>query len=497
MKALFIVPYNCDLIHAVSVPLGLISIATFLNANGHEAKIIDLSVEHINVHHSINEFNPDIIGITLGSIKHLNGATHITKKIKAKHSIPIVWGGSFVDCAEPELIFRDGKADYISYSEGEETWLEIMERLKAGRSLENCAALGYMKDGKAVITEDRPFIDLTTLPDLDYSLVDVSRYKQYLYGCKNVIYVYLSKGCPAHCTFCNNVLSHRCQYRRRSLEQFMAETRVLVEEYDVDGLYFCDELCFFNKSQVYEVCDAFDKSGLDFHWGFQTRIGILGEEEFKRAYESGCRWVDFGIESGNKEQLKKMEKMIPYDQIEPTFEMCERAGLVSMANFIIGLPGETEDQIRDTVEMAKRVHATQCSVFKYCISPKTAMGKAAIAEGRMKHPIKKLKDYRRIDFFASRTDNFSDVPKKELDVIQSYFLWNALFRKEYGEKTKIFDLLYKHVLTLFKRAQFLTVGSFIYCMSELAFLAIRFFTDTHFRPKILKKYGLSKNSTAR
>ena len=447
MKALFIVPYNCDLIHAVSVPLGLISIATYLNANGHEAKIIDLSVTHKNIHREIRDFQPDIIGVTLCSVKHMNGAIYITKRIKRKHAIPVVWGGSFADTTNAEWVFRDGGADYISFSEGEATWLEMMERLKAGKSFDDCAGLGYMKNGKLVVTPDRPFLDLTTLPDLDYSLVDVSLYRQYLYGCENVVYVYLSKGCPAHCTFCINAVSHRCTYRRRSLDQFMAETRVLVEQYGVDGLYFCDELCFFNKAQVYEVCDAFDASGLNFRWGFQTRIGILGEEEFRRAYESGCRWVDFGIESGNKEQLAKMKKMIPYELIEPTFEMCERVGLVSMANFIIGLPGETEAQVRDTVEMAKRVHATQRSVFKYCLSPKTEMGKEAMASDKMKRPFKKLTDYKRVDFYANQHDNFSEVPRKELNVIQSYFLWKALFRKEYGEKTKPFDLFYKHIKT--------------------------------------------------
>ena len=490
MKALLIVPFSSDLIHAVSVPLGLISIGTYLNANGHEAKIIDLSVSRANIHREIQEFQPDIVGVTLGSVKQLNGALHITKKIKSRHSIPIVWGGSFCDTADGTMLLRDGGADYISLSEGEATWLDMMNRLQAGESFDDCAGIEYLKGGKLVVTQNRPFVDLTQLPELDYSLVDVPRYKQYLYGCNNVIYVYLSKGCPAKCTFCLNAVSHRYQYRRRSLEQFMHETHVLVEKYDVDGLYFCDELCFFNKQQVYEVCDAFDASGLDFRWGFQTRVGILGEEEFQRAYDSGARWVDFGIESGNKERLEKMNKKIPYDRIEPTFEICERVGLVSMANFIIGIPGETEAQVRDTIAMAKRIHATQCSVFKYCLAPKTEMGQEAVHSDKMKHPFKKIKDYRKVDFYLNRTDNFSNVPRKELDVIQSYFLWQALFRKEYGEKTRPFDLFYKHVLTIMRRARFLNFSSFISSMAELVYLSFRFFADTHFHPGIVKKYEL-------
>ncbi|MCR5688910.1 MAG: B12-binding domain-containing radical SAM protein [Clostridiales bacterium] len=491
MKALLIMPYNRDLIHAVSLPLGLLSISTYLNANGHEARICDLSVSHSNVAKVCEEFKPDIVGISLCSVKHLDGAMHISKKLH-RLGLTVVWGGPFCDMGDSGMMVESGHADYVSLSEGEGTWLEIMQRLEAGQSLDGCPGLVYMKDGKSVRAPDREFLDLTTLPDLDFSLVDVPAYRQYLYGCDNLVYVYLSKGCPAKCTFCANTVSHRCRYRRRSLDQFMREAEVLVKQYGVNGMYFSDELCFFNKQQLYEVCDAFDASGLDFHWGFQTRIGLLGPEEFRRVYQSGCRWVDFGVESGSEEQLRIMKKAIPYDKIEPTFRWCEDAGLISLANFIIGLPHETEEQFRETVDLALRIHSTQNSLLRFCIPPNTEMGKAAIRDGLMKHQFKKLSDYRRIDFFVSRTDNYSEIPNRELNVVQSYFLWKAIFKKEYGKKeeTKKFDLLFKHIQTVFRRLSFLDLRCRILTLTELVLLFLRFFFDVYFHPRTRKKYGL-------
>ena len=489
MKVLFVMPYNRDLIHAVSLPLGILSIATYLNANGFEAKICDLSVSHANIVSVCREYQPDIVGISLCSVKHLDGAVHISRKLH-KLGLTVVWGGPFCDVSDPEILLNSGCPDYVSLSEGEGTWLEIMLRLSGGEPLDGCRGLVYLRDGKTVRTEDREFLDLTLLPELDFSLVSVPSYRQYLYGCDNLVYVYLSKGCPARCTFCTNQLSHRCQYRRRSLEHFMHEAEVLVRQYGVNGLYFSDELCFFDKEQLYEVCDAFDASGLAFHWGFQTRIGILGEAEFRRAYASGCRWIDFGVESGSKEQLRIMKKGIPYDMIEPTFRWCEEAGIISLANFIIGLPHETEAQLRDTISLASRIHSTQNSFLKFCISPNTVMGKEAIREGLMKHPFEKLSDYRKLDFFVSKTDNYSEIPTKELDVIQSYFLWKAIFRKDYGSDTHAFDLMLKHIQTLFKRLSFLDPRCQILTLTEFVFLFARFFFDTYFHPRIRKKYDL-------
>ena len=98
MKLLFIMPYNCDLLHAVSLPLGLMSIATNLKAHGHEVKIFDMSVSHKSVVKVFDSYSPDIIGISVGSAKHLNGAVSISKKLHKK-GVPIVWGGPFCDVA--------------------------------------------------------------------------------------------------------------------------------------------------------------------------------------------------------------------------------------------------------------------------------------------------------------------------------------------------------------------------------------------------------------
>lgn len=323
-----------------------------------------MSVAHTAISAECDSFSPDIIGSSLASVKSLDGAKKISERLRKKN-IPLVWGGPFCDVCDPQVILSTCLADYISFSEGEETWLDMVSRLEKGESFDSVQGIAYMKDGRLIKTPDREFIDLALLPELDFTLVDVPAYKQYLYGCNFLVYVYLSKGCPAKCTFCTNLVSHRSCYRRRPLEQFM-----------------------------------------------------------------------------------------------------------------------------NTVKLASRIRATQCSFLQYCISPRTPMGQAAMNGGKYKHPIKKLSDYRKVDFFVSRTDNFSEIPKKELEVIQSHYLWKAIFRKDYGEKTKNYDLFFKHIKTLFMRLSFLHFACGVKCFFEIGFLFIHFFCDTHFHPLIYKKYHL-------
>ncbi len=448
MKVLLIMPYHTDLIHSVSLPLGILSIGSYLKENGYDVEICDFSVKKVSLHKVYQEVRPDLVGISFPSCKAIDGIQHISKFFKKK-GVPVVWGGSFCDVAETQHFFDTGLVDIVSYCEGEATWLELLHAFETGEDLANIKGIAYLKDGKMEVTPPREFMDPLLLPRLDFSMVDVPAYFHYLYGCKNLLYVYLSKGCPAHCTFCVNTLCHRNTRRRRSVDVFMSEIQELVSKYGADGFYFGDEIAFVSEAEIYEVCDGFDKINGTFYWGFQTRIGTLGKEALARAYQSGCRWIDYGVESGNRKMLKEVRKNIPYDRIEEDFAACNEIGLISIANFIIGFPGETCEQVLDSIRLAQRLKSTQNTFAKYIFVPTTPAGKEIVRSGQKRPAFDKLNDYKQMDFFAN-TQGLSAIPQKELNVIQSHFLWQAIFRKDYGGSHE-YDLLFKSVLTVIKR----------------------------------------------
>ncbi len=480
-------PYHCDLIHTVSLPLGILSIASYLKQHGINVRIVDFSVHKASVKKICADFKPDVAGISFPSVKAIDGVVKISRALRGC-GVPIVWGGPFCDVANTRHFFDTGLVDVVSYCEGEATWLELVRTLECGGDIGTVRGIAYQKDGEVVITQPRPFVDPAELPRIDFSFVDVPVYFQYLYGCGRLLYVYLSKGCPGHCTFCVNNMCHRNTRRRRPLQVFLSEIKELVTEYGADGFYFADELAFANDAELYEVCDAFRGTGLRFYWGFQTRIGALSEEAVRYAYESGCRWMDFGVESGNREMLSRVAKGIPYQKIESTFAACSKAGMISIANFIIGFPGETRAQLQDTINLAKRLESTQNTFAKYIFVPSTPGGQEVVKTFQKYPAFRKLNDYKQMDFFKN-TQGLSQIPQKELNVVQSYFLLQAIFRKDYSD-TRNYDLLFKSVSTVVRRITKMNFICAVKALAEISGNFIRFLIDVTLHPGILRRYGL-------
>ncbi|MCR5040747.1 MAG: B12-binding domain-containing radical SAM protein [Clostridia bacterium] len=493
MKVLLIMPYHTDLIHAVSLPLGILSIASYLERFGYDVKLVDFSVRRESAKKVYEDFRPDIVGLSFPSVKAIDGIVRISKVFK-KNNVPVVWGGSFIDVGEIKHFFDTGLVDVLSFCEGEATWLDLLRTLESGGDLADVKGIAYKKDGDIVVTPPREFMDPMELPRLDFGLLKgLPDYFTYLYGSSHVLYVYLSKGCPARCTFCVNPLCHRSIRRRRSLDDFISELTELITKYDANGFYFGDELAFPNDKELYEVCDAFDGMGLDFNWGFQTRIGSLSEAALKRAYDSGCRWIDYGVESGSREILREVKKGIPYDRIVPDFAVCSRVGLISIANFIIGFPGESEDQVKESINLAKSLESTQNTFTRYIFGSKTEAGRELIRKGADVPQFNKLNDYKAMDFFKNR-QQLSHIPQKDLDVIQAFFLMSAIFRKDYHE-SRSYDLFIKSILTVAKRLPRMGFVCAVKALYEISTDFARMGFDLVLHPGIRKKYGLSADGT--
>ncbi len=336
---------------AVTLPLGLLSIASYLSANGHTVRLFDRAVELQPLAELDKSFAPDILGVSLISYKSLEDALLVSEHYKQK-GLPVIWGGPTAS-ALPKAVFKNRCVDAVSLSEGEATWLDIANACAAGTpeltSIPGLALRG--ENGEVRYTAQRPFMDLADLPDIDWRFVNVEKYFQSSYGCKRMLYLYSAKGCPFSCVFCYNKEFHRSTYRKRPLQQLLNEIRYLVTKHGMDGVYFADELWCRNRNEMHDICDALRGLELDFVWGCQTRVGVFNEEDFRYMFNAGCRWVFFGVESGSKRILEKMNKRLAYDKVEDNFSACRKAGIVTIGSFIAGFPGETPEELKETVAM--------------------------------------------------------------------------------------------------------------------------------------------------
>ena len=487
MRVLLVNPSTGYYTRALFNPLGLLAIGSYLKSLGHEVRLLDRCVERVNFQKLLTQFRPDLVGVSVMSSRGLKDAIRLSKEAK-KQGFPVVWGGA-MPSMQIELVLEELYIDAIVIGEGEYTFRELLDVVRGERKWGDVSGIAFRENGKIVRTPDRPFIDLSTLPPTDYSLIQVEKYLQPYLGCERLMYIYSSKGCPCRCAFCSNPYFHKSTHRKRPNAVVIDEIKYLIDNYNMDGVYFSDELWAANRSEMLDFCKRVKDEDLHFHWIIQTRVGLFSKEDFEIMYDAGCRGAFFGVESGSKEMLRRIHKAIPYDKIIPTFEEIQNLGLTTIASFIIGYPDETQEQLKETVALVQALSANLTPVYHFTPLPGTELYNDVVAAGRYRVP-RTLKELSRVVATESVGQNLSAVPTVDLRVIRSRLHWQSFANKNAIENQKPFEFAKDTILSGL-RAISQKGPLFFFIDGFKAFYEFVYvFWYAHFYPGIRKKYGL-------
>lgn len=492
MKVLLINPKTSFYVKTSAVPLGLLSIATYIKKHHYSVQLYDRCVNNQKIQDILAEFSPDVVGVSLISTQSIKDAVYVSETANIR-GIPVVWGGHMASII-PQQALQEGFADYIVFSEGEESFLELIQKIEKKESVHTVAGLAYLDESETMIrTEQRKFMDLTKIPPTDWSLIDVPKYYQEEYGAKNSFYIYYAKGCPHQCTFCFNKNFHHCQYRKRCQKDVMHEVRDLVQNYGVDGFLFLDETFGVDKKDLHVFCDNLQNLNLNFTWGCETRVGQLTKEDMQHMYHSGCRFIIFGVECGSKEILERVKKNMAFDKIDETFQNCREIGIMSGAYIMLGFPDETVVQMKTTVDLMMRICADVYSVSIYEAIPGTELYQEIVERGLLQPP-KSLLDWANFSTRDKIKINYSNVPTKDLYVIQKYFLWIMFSKKDYSNSKNPYIYAKKAISNTFHFIfhNDLKNGFNSLVSASKMFLSVMWYAFGH--PKIRKKYGLYKKN---
>lgn len=484
MKALFYYP-QVELSHLpMSAPLGIMSIASFLNANGHEARIETNVYSKRLIKNSLNRFSPDIVGVSVISSNFINNALMISKTAK-KMGYTVVWGGPMAS-AIPKLALESEYVDYISFREGEMCWLDIANAFDNHKPFDDIKGLAYLKDGVFTQNPAQELLDLSILPKLDWSLIDPHHYFTASYGCKRSIHIYWSKGCIGNCTFCYNVDFNCSKRRQRPVSIVIEEMKYLVEKYDVDGFEFTDDLMFSNPSQVKELCEAIIASGLHVSWTGYQRVGIVNnQDDYDLLYQAGCRCLMFGIETGSKRIQKSINKIISEQKILENIHMCVNAGIIPLTTFMMAFPDETAEDIKDTINLLNQFDCSIGVLNLLTPLPGTKIFKELTTNGKLK-PLNSLNQYAKVRWGNKLYVNTSAVSTKEIYTIAKYYsLKGIIFKNDISPEKHFFDT----IINVFSSMLHKGPVEFIRLSCHIAYTFLSFFT-LFFHPRIRKKYNL-------
>ena len=487
MNVLLFVPRAKFNYKAPWTPLGTLSIATFLKQHGHSVRLIDRSFDRKKVQKHFDAFCPDVICVSVVSARVFDDAVCISAAAR-ENGTPVVWGGFFATEYCRECLIA-GYADYITLGEGEYTTLHLLHALEDGTPLREVRGIAYLQDGQLVKTEQQPLADLRDLPVLDFSLCDPEQYLHPYLFCKRMIYLYASKGCPSDCTFCSNPRFHCHKYRARPIEYVIREIKYLYEHYQIDGVYFSDECWYLRRDLMQEFCRRLREENIQIHWGCELRFGIYDEEDLRTMYEAGCRWIFYGVESGDPEMLIKVKKNITVDRVRSEVAICNRLGIVAITSFIIGYPDERPEQLCNTIRLIQEIEpgVSVCNIFTPI--PNSEIYDALIQSGQYVPSATLRQDQITMPGEYS-TYRCNTIPMLDLRVIRSRFMWNGFTKKSVTDESKKFEVAVnaiKETIRHLRRQPLHELAAGVWLAAKEFF---PIFWYAHFYPSIRKKYDL-------
>jgi radical SAM superfamily enzyme YgiQ (UPF0313 family) len=234
-----------------------------------------------------------------------------------------------------------------------------------------------------------------------------------------------TRGCPFQCTFCNRNARLGGMLRARSPKNVIGEMKKLKEDYAVREVMFFDDNFILDKAWAYDFCRAVENAGLDMLWEIRTRVDTVDEEILKALKHAGCYRIRFGFESGDNQILKNMKKGITVEQSLECARLCHKVGIEMFGYFILGAPGETEESMRETIDLAIEIEPRFALFSKFVPYPCTEAFDWAVANGYIE------KNYW-IDFLSGRDLNSHPaLDQKQLPakVVEDYL--NKANRKFY------------------------------------------------------------------
>jgi len=346
------------------------AIAENLTWEQFEEILRDMSPRYYLSHVTAPTLTNDMRGIMLArssGARTIAFGTHVTPlAVNTMRDFPCL---DFVLKGEPELTLRE-LIDLLEQQQSEcsDRPTRLRDPAEPAGSPERCAAvednprdplsqvdgLVWRESGEIVVNRDRAFIpDLNALPLPLYGELPLDRYRMPLMK-GPFAFVVTSRGCPAGCKFCIKHVTYQRSVRLLSPSRIFQEIEMLVG-LGVRNIHMYADLFTVDRDQVLELCRLLVDSGLRIRWTCNSRVDFVDREMLEAMGRSGCWLISWGLESGNPEILRRAHKGTDPQRAIQTLTWARKAGIKNWGYFIIGLPGETEETIRQTIDFSKQL----------------------------------------------------------------------------------------------------------------------------------------------
>jgi anaerobic magnesium-protoporphyrin IX monomethyl ester cyclase len=370
-------------------PLGLLYIAKQLEKRGFQVTVIDFIAEPFTEDKLSNLLrHADYVGITITSQIASSAVKLIDFIKKTSPKIPVIIGGPHCTI-QREKALDEMKADISVMGDGEHTIHEIVDVFEKKKKLADVHGI-YYRSGKE-IKAGLPGYEIEDLDKIEFP----SRHLvlKYAYGKRQIAGVTFfakgkitsmvtTRGCPFNCRFCVSKAIFQ-KYRLRSPENVIREIQEIAQDHD--SVFIVDDNFLSNKKHAEQIMDFLIEKKLNLEiWIAGVRVTDADENLFKKMKRAGVKSIEFGIESGNQEVLNYYNKKITLDQIRKAVKLSKKAGFLTIGNFIMGAPIETEKHLEDSIVFAKELNLDFAFFFPYSYLKGSSLWEDAFSKGIVK-----------------------------------------------------------------------------------------------------------------
>lgn len=346
-------------------PLGILSIAAWLREHGYETDVFDMTFRtHDALIERLRESPCDLLGIYTNLMTRPRVVELIARiRLALGDRAPtILLGGPEVTAHVED--FLDHGADIVAIGEGEETTREVAEAMSLGEEFDGVAGIAFRVDGVTLRTPPRPLMrDLSVLPYPARDLIDLDLYQEAWRSAhgRSAVSISTMRGCPYTCRWCSRAV-YGNSYRRRPASAVVDEIEHIASTYRPDTLWFVDDVFTISPKWTRSFAEEVTSRGVSIPYECITRADRLDEEMIDLLVTSGCYRVWIGAESGSQRIIDAMDRRVSVERVREMMRLCGAKGLETGTFIMLGYPGETNEDVLETIRHLKACQADHFTV---------------------------------------------------------------------------------------------------------------------------------------
>ncbi|GEM_PF-2197625 len=342
-------------------PLGLAYLASALENHGIEVEILESNANNLTQAETVEEIissKAKYIGLT-GTAETMPLVKYVCERVKQKSEKKIILGGPYASFVPDKILSESQYIDIIVRGEGEYILPKLIEKLEKDDSdLFDINGISWKNNNRIIRNPDEQIIkNIDEILFPAYHLLPMDKYtpNPFFYRKRkneHSFAIITSRGCPMRCYYCSASSFWRI-FRMRSIDNIFQELKILILKYKVSYIDIWDDLFTVSIERVKKFCIMLKENNFNIKFSVYARIESLTNEMITTLNKSGCVGIQIGIESGNRQILRSINKDVKIDTIIERIAKIHNTGMKSISFFMIGLPGETEKTVRDSIKLAK------------------------------------------------------------------------------------------------------------------------------------------------